>query len=96
MSLEKQILERKTRQIAEDIDFGILAGILKEQGWTMIEVPMNFGNIASIATATRLKENLPRMIEWCHDQRIVYKTFGGSTWLFRDEQDSVAFILRWL
>lgn len=90
MSLEKQILERKTRQMAEDIDFGVLAEMLKEQGWTEVHIPV------SIEYMRAMKHTFPEMIEWCHSQGIVYKTATGWWWLFRNEQDSVAFTLRWL
>lgn len=89
MSLEKQILERKTRQMAEDIDFGILAEMLKEQGWTEVHVPV------SIKRMRDPDHTFPKMIEWCHDQRIVYKTNAGWQWLFQDPQAATFFTLRW-
>jgi ribonucleotide reductase beta subunit family protein with ferritin-like domain len=81
---EKELMDEIGKQIAKEIDEGILSNILVETGWT----PVNFifkNGIQAVEIQNWLYAN-------CNGE---YRRFG-SDYLFKDKQDAEWFILKWL
>lgn len=83
-SLEDEMFDEIGKQIAKEIDDGIISNILVETGWTPVHYTFKDGNQAV--------DIADWMIENCQDkvERL------GSDYLFENKKDAEWFILRWL
>lgn len=84
MNLEEEILNKAGKAMADEIDFEILCGMLKELGWCKIVLrPMSWedGYTVDEWTAKHIKGNFETM---------------GLVWIFEFEEDANWFALRWL
>lgn len=82
-SLEDEMFDEIGKQIAKEIDEGIISNILVETGWTPVKHIFQNGNQAvdiQIWLAGTCNGNYRRV---------------GSDYLFEDKQDAEWFILRW-
>jgi hypothetical protein len=86
MTLEEEMLNRASKEIAEEIDWGVMAGLLIEGGWERVTV--DFGPRMSESTAHEIKEWVRTQ---CHGQ----VKSRNKTWLFENSKDATMFILRW-
>ena len=84
MTLEEQIMNDKSKELANAIDFEILCGMLIELGWKKIVLrPMSWedGYAVDEWTGKHIKGNFETM---------------GLVWIFEHEEDANWFALRWL
>ena len=83
-SLEDEMFDEIGRQIAKEIDDGILSNILVETGWTPVQYYFKNNNEA-VDINYWLNEH-------CEDR---WRRLG-SDYLFENKQDAEWFILRWI
>ena len=84
LRLEEEMLDRVGKQIANEIDFEVLCGMLKELGWSKVILsPMTWemGLEVDAWTDKHIKGNFETM---------------GLVWIFEKEQDAMWFKLRWI
>ena len=81
---EQELYDNLAREIAREMDEGILSNILVANGWTPVEFHFN-DNFQAVDINNWLNEQ-------CKGQWTRY----GSDYLFKDKQDAEWFILRWL
>jgi phage host-nuclease inhibitor protein Gam len=81
MTLEEQITQNLAREMAEQMDFDILADLLD---WTRVEIPG--ANIEVLADAV-----LKWLDKHCHNEYIRHK----QSFMFKDPKDASHFILKW-
>jgi len=85
MDLEKQMVERASKQLANDIDREVLWGMLQAIGWTRIMLP----NETAMLNATLIKEWLLINCKQSHEHH-------RSDFIFEDVRDANWFVMRWL
>ena len=83
--IRKDIEDQMANSIREEIDFSILADILRESGWTRVTIDRFTDNHHAIDIRVWLDENIKP-----ND----YKS-RGSKFLFKDPRQATLFILRW-
>jgi hypothetical protein len=84
MSLEEEIAQKLSNEIAQTIDFELLTDILIACGWNCVKLPSLLNRKRSID-----------ILMWCEENlRKKYKHMG-STFIFEDQGDAVNFTLRW-
>ena len=84
MTLEEEIINTAGKRLADEIDFEILCGMLKELGWKKIVLsPMTHEQSCEIDdwTEQHVKGSFETM---------------GLVWIFELEEDANWFALRWL
>ncbi len=83
--LDDSIANEISKEIQNEIDFGIICSMYKELGWTEVKIDW-----------PRMTENLAHEIkEWnLENLKGVYHG-RGPTWLFEKEHDATMFILKW-
>ena len=84
-NLKEDIINQLGKEMQEEIDFEILAGMLEGIGWHKVRIPRFYNNKHAIDI--RL---------WC--ELYVKNPFEtkGSTFVFENKGDAVNFTLRWL
>ena len=82
--LEERILQKLSKSIADDIDWGMLADIYKSAGWTELDFSPHVEAILSYEISTWMRSNLTG-----------HYTSRGTRWLFEKQKDATLFILRW-
>ena len=81
VDLEQEIADNLAKEIADQIDWNILAEILLSNGWTkVIREPIFNEDVKG----------------WLDTVRIGHVRSMGNEWLFEKEQDAIMFSLRWL
>lgn len=83
-NLEEEIINAAGSQMAAEIDFEILTGMLCQLGWTKVILrPMTWEHGAEVDgwVETNIKGNFQTM---------------GLVWVFEDAHDASWFALRWL
>jgi predicted nucleotidyltransferase len=85
MSLEQEIMERMSKDIAKEIDDGIISFMLVEIGWTTVQFHYKSNEHANDVTFW--------LLENCDNKK--WKRFG-SAYFFEDAKDAEWFILRWV
>lgn len=70
--------------IQEEIDTGILFGILEDSGWRRITINRYVS-----------RKDRAVMIEWANEHCSGKYKHHNSDWIFDSEQDAAAFVLRW-
>ena len=86
MTLEEEMLNRASTEIAEEIDWGVMAGLLTEGGWKRVTV--DFGSRMSESMAHEIKE-------WVRSRCNGLVKSRNKIWLFENPKDATMFILRW-
>lgn len=84
LRLEEEMLDRMGKQMANEIDFEVLCGMLKELGWSKVILRPMTGEMGAEVddwTANHIKGNFETM---------------GLVWIFEQEQDAMWFTLRWM
>ena len=83
--IRKDIEDQMTKSIREEIDFSIIADILRESGWTKVTIDRFTDNHHAVDIQEWLSDNVnPK------DCKSL-----GSKFLFRDPRQATLFILRW-
>lgn len=83
-NLEDEIAAKLAQQIADEIDWGILADIYKSVGWTELHFSPHVEDLLSYEISTWMKLNLKG-----------HYTSRGTRWLFEKQKDATMFVLRW-
>ena len=81
----EEAVNRASKELAEEIDFDILATLYKDMGWTEIE----FSPRMSQERAAEVKA-------WLEDNCKGFRMSRGKRFLFEEEKDAVWFSMRWL
>jgi hypothetical protein len=85
MSLEEEIANKMSNQMARDIDREVLWGMLKDIGWTRVMIDRLQDNNHAIDITHWLEENCTKGYER-----------NGRDFIFESEKDATMFILRWV
>lgn len=80
----EQAVARASKELADDIDFDLMASLYKQMGWTEV----TFNPMQPAQTAYNIKEWLDKN---CHGLRLSRNT----RFLFEREKDAMLFMLRW-
>jgi hypothetical protein len=84
MTLEDEIAQELSKQIAQEIDFELLTDILIACGWHCVKLPRLLNRKHSID-----------VLEWCSEQTNYKFKHNGRVFIFEDQGDAVNFTLRW-
>jgi hypothetical protein len=96
--LEKEMLDRSSKEIAREIDKELLDTIMidvltKDEGWVKTTVNPAFTDLGMLSG--RYEQWYSQTAEWIHkNAQGDYKLLKGQ-WLFKDPRDATMFILRW-
>lgn len=83
MNLQDEIVNHLGREMAQEMDQHIIAGLLIEEGWIEIVVdPWKHGSTSEIA-------------QWVTDNIVGIYIKTGNRWVFEIEKDAIIFALRW-
>jgi hypothetical protein len=82
--LEKEIIEAKAKEVAEEIDREVLWGMLKELGWRRVMLSSE----TAMIYATAIKEWLETNCIGSHEKH-------RSDFIFERAEDATLFILKW-
>jgi hypothetical protein len=85
MTLEEKMIKKAGKELADEIDWGILSVLLIESGWTKV-----------IRKPFAGREEAVDISDWIENSRIGHVRSLGTVWLFEKEQDAIMFSLRWL
>jgi hypothetical protein len=97
-TLEKEILEQSSKDIARAIDKELLDTIMidvltKDEGWVLTKINPAFPKYGMMSGS--FEEWYSQTAEWIHlNAKGDYKLLKGQ-WLFKDPKDATMFILRW-
>jgi hypothetical protein len=84
-SLEDQITEDLAREMAEEIDFGVMKDLLTDSGWYTVELPRLESREKSIDIKDWITEKCKRGF-----------VSRGKTFIFKCKKEAEWFSLRWL
>lgn len=83
VDIQAELINEAGRQMAREIDFGVLCGFLQELGWTKVVLqPMT-------------KEHGDAIDHWTRTQLIGNFETMGLVWIFENPGDAVNFTLKW-
>ena len=85
MSLEEEIANKMSSQMAREIDREVLWGMLKEIGWTRVMLDRLQDNKHAVDITHWLAEHINHPYER-----------NGRDFIFENQKDAVNFILRWM
>lgn len=83
--IRKDIEDQLANNIREEIDFSIVADILREDGWTKVTIDRFTDNHHAIDIRYWLEENI----------KLNDYFYRGTVFLFKDSRYATMFILRW-
>lgn len=84
MNIEDEVLNNAAQQIADEIDFEIISGMLQEMGWIKVTRSPFVSNKEAVDIGY-----------WIDEQTTGQVKSRGRTWLFEQPKDATMFILRW-
>ncbi len=86
INVEDEIVLAMSREIQEEIDFGVMSAMLTKSGWHTVK-------LSNPITRSQWRE----MECWAEKEQVtargVYKR--GDTWLFKSKDDAIMFRLTW-
>ena len=82
--IEDDIMARIAKNMSEEIDWGIMADMFVQSGWTMVDLPHYTNNHQAVDIETWIGDN-------CKGK---YKK-RSRTFVFEKKEDAAWFILRW-
>ncbi len=85
MNLEDEIAKTMSEEIAKEIDFEVLSGMLVSLGWKKV-----------ILTRFFSRKHAINILMWCEENIKHPFEHHGSTFVFQDQSDAVNFTLKWL
>ena len=96
-TLEQDILDQMSKEIAREIDKelldDIMIAVLKDEGWVETKVNPAYTDMGMLSG--KYEEWYSQTAEWIHlNAQGDYKLLKGQ-WLFKDPRDATMFILRW-
>ena len=83
-NLEDQMIETLSKEIAEEIDWEILADVFKQCGW----VTISFNPIMSKVQASSIKQ-------WLNENCKGHFRSRKNNFMFENKSDAINFSLRW-
>lgn len=83
MNVEQEIIDKAAKNLADEIDWGILADIYLSSGWTEVVV------------SNYTQKYRQGMADWIYENIKGHKTGYRERWLFKDAKDATFFSLRW-
>lgn len=83
-NLEDEIIDRAGKEMAAEIDRGVLWWLLQGSGWTLVKLKRFHDNFHAIDVRIWVEENST-------DEFLT----AGSEFLFKSSKDATMFILRW-
>jgi hypothetical protein len=97
-SLEDEMIDRASKEMAREIDSEIINNIMIEMlikdGWTPTKVNPAFTDMGMLSG--RFEDWYSQTAEWVHkNAQGDYKLIKGQ-WFFKDPRDATMFILRWV
>ena len=78
------LMKRMAKEIADEIDWEIMADLMVQYGWTKLK----FNPLRGVEEAYDIHE-------WINTHAIGKVQSRGNVWLFEKEKDAVMFSLRW-
>jgi len=88
-----RIIENLAKEMANDIDQGILMDMLTKDGWTQTKINPAFSEYGMMGKP--FEDWYSRTAEWVHlNAKGDYKLLKGQ-WVFKDPKDATMFILKW-
>jgi hypothetical protein len=88
-----RIIDNLAKEMADDIDQGIMMDMLTKDGWTQTKINPAFSEYSMMGKP--FEDWYGRTAEWVHlNAKGDYKLLKGQ-WLFKDPKDATMFILRW-
>jgi len=96
-TLEQDILDQMSKEIAREIDKelldDIMIAVLKDEGWIETKVNPAYTDMGMLSG--KYEQWYSQTAEWIHlNAQGDYKLLKGQ-WLFKDPRDATMFILRW-
>lgn len=85
MNLEDEIVNAMGKEISEEIDFEVLAGMLEGIGWHRVKLERFQNNHHAV-----------NIMLWCEQHIKNPFNHRGSTFVFEDKGDAINFTLKWL
>lgn len=82
--LEERLKQKLSKEIADNIDWEMLADIYKSVGWTELHFSPHVEALLAYEISTWMKSNLTG-----------HYTSRGTRWLFEKQKDATLFVLRW-
>jgi hypothetical protein len=82
--LQEQLIEKASRQIAEDIDFGVICNLLVDIGWVKVEFE-----------ALRPNKRAVDITNWLHTECKQEWKHHGRTFVFESKEEAALFKLTW-
>jgi hypothetical protein len=82
--LQEQLIEKASRQIAEDIDFGVMCNLLVDIGWVKVEFE-----------ALRPNKRAVDITNWLHAECKQEWKHHGRLFVFESKEDAALFKLTW-
>jgi hypothetical protein len=84
MNIEEEMINRASKQMAQDIDREVLWGMLQGIGWTRVMLPTMGNGEQAVDIIVWLENNCKKAYER-----------NGRDFMFEDTKDANWFILRW-
>jgi len=84
MNIEEEMINRASKQMAQDIDREVLWGMLQGIGWTRVMLPTMGNGEQAVDIIVWLENNCKKAYER-----------NGRDFIFEDIKDANWFILRW-
>jgi hypothetical protein len=85
MTLEEEITQKLSNELAQHVDFEFLTDVLLACGWTRVELDR-----------FRSREHSVDVVTWCHDNSKGRWKHLGKTFIFENAKDATWFALKWL
>ena len=84
MNIEKEIVDNMAKELADEIDFEIIADMLQEMGWIKVKRSPFVSNKQAVDIRYWVDEHATGAVK-----------SRGYTWLFEQPKDATMFILKW-
>ena len=84
-NLEEELMTQMSKEISEEIDFEVLAGMLEGIGWHKVKLERFQNNNHAV-----------NIMLWCEQHIKNPFEHRGCTFVFENKGDAVNFTLRWL
>lgn len=84
VDIEEELTKQAAYEIAAEIDFEIIAGMLVTMGWTKIETQLSLYP----------PDDAYEIRKWVNDNVLGHYKCRGNIWLFEKEKDALLFSLK--
>ncbi len=84
VNVQEEMIDRMAREIAEEIDFEVMASLMVQSGWHKVKLARFENNNHAVDIAY-----------WVEEHTIGGHIKHGSTYVFEKKGDAVNFSLKW-